>query len=62
MYTASRFDSVSEEETLKINEEETPINTKKATKFCVSVFVGKFLFFYSLFFYFIFDGKFSAWA
>ena len=35
---ASRFASVSEEETLKINEEWTPLNTKKATKSGVSLF------------------------
>ena len=42
---ASDFASVSEEETVKMNEEETPLNTKKTTKFGVSVFDGKFLFF-----------------
>ena len=39
---ASRFASISEEEIFKINKEGTPLNTKKATKFGVSVFNGKF--------------------
>ena len=59
---ASSFASVSEEETLKINKEGTPLNTKKATKFGVSVFDGKFLSFLFFILFLIFDGKFSACA
>ena len=49
---ASRFASVLEEEILKVNEEETPLKTKKATKFGVLVFDGKFLFFLLLYYFF----------
>ena len=41
---APRYDLVSEQEIHKINEEGTPFNTQKETKFGVSVFNGKFLF------------------
>ena len=44
---ASDFALVSEEETLTINEEQTPLNTKKVTKFGVSVFDVSFYSFYS---------------
>ena len=50
---ASRFVSVLEEEILKINEEGTPLSTKKATKFGVSLFGSKFLVFLFLILYFI---------
>ena len=52
---ASRFTLVSEEKTLKINNDGTLLNTKKETKLGVS-FV--FIVFYS----YIFDVKFSAGA
>ena len=42
---ASCFASVSEKGILKINEERTPLNTKKATKLVVSLFDSKVLFF-----------------
>ena len=38
---ASRFDSVSEEKILSVNEEAVPKNTKMVTKFGVTVFNGK---------------------
>lgn len=37
---ASRFATVSEEEILAINEEAVPANTKRATKFGLSLFTG----------------------
>ena len=46
---ASHFPSVSEEKILKNKQRKKPLNTKKATKFGVSVFNGKFLFFYGKF-------------
>ena len=39
---ASRFASVTEEQILSINEAAVPKNTKKATKFGLTVFKGKF--------------------
>ena len=49
----SRFASVLEEEILKIIDEGIPLNTKKATKFGVSLFDDKFLFFYFILFSYI---------
>ena len=41
----SRFlESLSEAQISQINEKAIPINTKKATKFCLGVFQGKLLF------------------
>ena len=54
--TAFCVASVSEKETLKINEEGTLLNKKKETKLSVPLFDSKFFFFSS----YIFDIKFSA--
>ena len=38
---AARFATVSKDEILAVNESVVPTNTKKETKFCLSVFTGR---------------------
>ena len=43
---ASRFATVSKDEILAVNETAAPTNTKKQTKFGLSVFTGRYNFFF----------------
>ena len=43
---ASRFATVSKDEILAVNEAAAPTNTKKQTKFGLSVFTGRYNFFF----------------
>ena len=45
---ASRFATVSKDEILAVNEAAAPTNTKKQTKFGLSVFTGRYNFFFFL--------------
>ena len=46
---ASRFATVSKDEILAVNETAAPTNTKKQTKFGLSVFTGRYNFFFFFF-------------
>ena len=43
---ASRFATISKDEILAVNETAAPTNTKKQTKFGLSVFTGRYNFFF----------------